>query len=176
MTQDGYQHRHEFSYNEGLITALAVGGFFIILGVVFGLIPGVWQATNAFFKDITATQYQYGSTTISLPAPANPAAHADFYSAVMYFCLGIGVLQIIILALRLMVHSRFRRVSETVGNLIFWFGAAVCVDLFLLAATLTGWFQFWSALILVIGISVIIRALLHLARRKNWSTRKDEPV
>jgi hypothetical protein len=171
MNQDNYErhHWHQYSYNEGLITALGVGGFLIILGVVFGLIPGVWQSATAFSKDLTTIYYHYGKTTAYLLAPANPSAHADFYSAVLYFCLGIGVLQITLLGLRLALHSPFRRVTGTIGGLIFWFGAAVCVDVFLLAGTLTGWFQFWAALLLVIGVSLIVRGVIYLVK---WQTKK----
>ena len=38
MTESSHRER---ALHEGLITALAVGGFFIIVGVVFGLTPGI---------------------------------------------------------------------------------------------------------------------------------------
>jgi hypothetical protein len=162
----GKDHK-QFWFAEGLITALAVGGFLIILGFMFALTSGTWQAVTNFFSDFTTTAYPVGSTTsnVILPAPANPDAHAAFYTAVINFCIGIGVLQVVILALRLFMHSPFRRISETVGNLIFWFGAAIAANVFLLAGTLTGWFQFWAVLLLIIGVSLIARAILHLARR-----------
>jgi hypothetical protein len=159
-------HRYNL-INEGLITALAVGGFFIILGLTFALTPGVSQQTNAFFSDLTTQTYHLGSTTVNLPAPAHPAEHLGFYTTVMNFLLGVGILQIIILALRLMVHSRVRRIAETVGNLIFWLGAAVMANVLLLAGTLTGWWQFWSALIVLIGVSLIARFFVHLLRRHS---------
>ncbi len=154
--------------HEGLITALAVGGFLIILGSVFALTPGIYQGTNNFFSDITTTTYHLGSTSnLTLPAPAHPADHMAFYSAVINFLLGVGLLQIVILALRLALHSRVRRIGQNVGDLVFWLGAAFVANIFLLAGTLNGWFQFWSAIIMLIGLSLIVRFLVYLAGRSR---------
>ncbi len=165
--------RKEWSWHEGVITALAFGGFFIILGFA-ALIPGVFSQTEAFFKDLTTVSYPWGATsTISLVAPGSPSAHLDFYSAVMNFCLAIGILQIVILALRFAFHSPVRRIAETIGNLIFWLGAALLANVFLLAGTINGWFQFWSLLILLLGVSLVARFLVHLATR---SYRRRVPM
>ena len=86
----------KWSFSEGLITALAIGGFFIILGLV-ALTPGIAQHTNTFISDQTTVTSYFGSSTVNLPAPAHPAEHLGFYTAVMNFLLGIGILQIVIL-------------------------------------------------------------------------------
>jgi hypothetical protein len=166
MNQNSNPHQNRIPYSEGLITALAVGGFLIILGVVFALTPGTWQTVDTFFNDLTTVYYQIGtsSSTVNLLAPLHPDVHAGFYVAVQSFCIGIGVLQVIILALRLYVRSAVRRIAETVGNMVFWFGAAVSVSIFLMAGTLTGWFQFWAALLLILGVSLIARGLVYLFR------------
>ena len=163
-----HNHRRDWSVQEGLITALAIGGFFIILGLVFALTPGIAQKTNSFFSDLTTVTYSVGSSsTVHLPAPANPSEHIAFFTALMNFFLGVGVLQIAILALRLLYKSPIRRIAETIGNLVFWLGAAVIANVFLLTGTLTGWFQFWSALIVLIGVSLIARFLVYLLRRRK---------
>jgi hypothetical protein len=41
----------------------------------------------------------------------------------------------------------------------------VIANVFLLTGTLTGWFQFWSALIVLIGVSLIARFLVYLLSR-----------
>jgi len=151
--------------HEGLITALAVGGFFIILGLAFALTPGIYQATNNFFNDITTTTYHFGSSAAYLPAPAHPADHTIFYNAVITFFAGAGILEIVILALRLALHSPVRRIGQKVGDLVFWLGAAVVENVFLLTGTLTGWWQFWSGLIVVVGVSLIARFLVYLTKR-----------
>jgi hypothetical protein len=166
-----------WSLHEGLITALAIGGFFIILGLVFALTPGIPHATTVFFSDLTTRTYPFGGpgSTISIVAPAQPAQHTVFYNAVINFLLGVGILQIVILALRFYVKSPVRRIAETIGNLIFWLGAAVFANIFLLAGTLNGWFQFWSALIILIGVSLIARFFVHLARRQYGAARIKKP-
>jgi hypothetical protein len=162
------QNHHRDSFlHEGLITALAVGGFLIILGLVFALTPGITDKTTVFFNDLTTVTRQLGSSTINLPAPAHPAEHLDFYTALMNFFLGVGVLEIVILALRLAVHSRIRRIGETAGNLVFWLGAAAVANVYLLAGTLNGWFQFWSVLIVVFGVSLVARFFVQLAGRHS---------
>jgi hypothetical protein len=146
--------------NEGLITAVAVGGFLIILGAVFGLTPGIPEKLIDFFSDFTVKNYE----ALFLPAPAHPAQHLSVYAAVFNFMTGISVLQIAILALRLFYRSPFRRISETIGNLIFWFGGAIVAKLLLLNGTLEGWFQFWAALIILIGVSLVVRGIIHFSR------------
>lgn len=171
MIRDTFGRQNRYSYNEGLITALSIGGFFIILGIVFGLTPGTWNAVSAFFNDLKVVNVSanVGLANLNLPAPANPDSHANFYSAVFLFCVGIGVLNLVILALRLILHSPIRRISNSVGDIIFWFGAAASVSVFLMVGTLTGWYQFWSVLLLIIGVSLVVRGIIHLAA---WRTRK----
>ncbi len=166
-----------WSLHEGLITALAIGGFFIILGLVFALTPSITHQTNVFFSDLTTATYPFGGpgSTISLLAPAHPAEHAAFYTAVVNFLLGIGILQIVILALRFYVKSPIRRIAETMGNLIFWLGAALVANVFLLVGTLEGWFSFWSLLIVLAGASLIARFFVHLAEKQYGAARIKEP-
>jgi hypothetical protein len=174
MIRDAVRNR---SPHEGLITALAIGGFFIILGSVFAFTPGIVKNSNLFFSDLTTVKFPFGSpgSTVSLLAPAHPAVHQDFYTAVMNFLIGVGVLQIVILALRLAVHSRIRRIAQSVGDLIFWLGAAIVANVFLLTGTHNGWFQFWSSLIVLIGLSLIGRFFVYLVGRQYGAARIKGP-
>jgi hypothetical protein len=167
----GYAVRDRFLH-EGLITALAVGGFFIILGLVFVLTPGIYQATTNFSNDLTTTAYDFGSSTAHLPAPAHPADHMVFYSAVITFFFAVGILEIIILALRLAVHSPVRRIAQTVGDSVFWLGAAFAGYILLLSGTLMGWWQFWSVIIMLIGLSLIARFFVYFAAKSHRTTHK----
>jgi hypothetical protein len=149
-------------FREGLIRALAIGGFFIILGLAFALTTGISQATNNFFSDVTTKAHHFGTSTAYLPAPAHTADHRVFYDGLINFFVGVGILEIVILTLRLALHSRVRRIAQTVGDLVFWLGTAFVGYFFLLAGTLTGWWQFWSAIIILIGLSLIARSLVFL--------------
>ncbi len=151
---------------EGLISALAAGGFFIIVGLMFVITPDLWGKMVAFFGDFTTKSYPTSSTsTLSLWVPANPAAHLDFFMAVVYFFLAMGILQVVILAVRSAFKSRVGRIAETLGHAIFWLGGGVTAYVFLLAGTLTGWFQFWALLIILVGVSLIARGGVLFAAR-----------
>ncbi len=156
-------------HGEGVITAIAVGGAFIIIGMLFLVTPDLGGKISAFFGDITSRSFYFpGSTTsmISLPVPANPASHSILFMAIAQFCIGVGILQILILALRAAVRSRIGRIAETVGNLIFWFGAAYLVTVFLNSATTyREWFAFWSSLLILIGVTIIVRGTILFAKR-----------
>lgn len=162
MTQT---HHHERPLSESLITALAWGGFFIAVGVVFGLTPGIGAAVNDFFSDLTGVTYPALYGTVVFPAPANPAAHQTLYQAVFNFMVAVGVLQIAILIARLWVRSPIRRIAETMGNLIWWIGGAVVAYVYLLAGTLSGWFTFWPSLIILAGVSLIVQGVIRLTYR-----------
>jgi hypothetical protein len=159
-----HRERHE---HDGLITAVAFGGFLIIVGLVFALTPSLWQNIVDFFSDLTVTRVPYGGSTsnVVLPAPANPAAHQTLYAALLQFDIAFGVLQLLILALRLGAHSSVPRIAETLGNAVFWLGATFLVNALLLAGTLSGWFTYWAALIVVVGVSMIARALVYFVKR-----------
>ncbi|MCW4018220.1 MAG: hypothetical protein NWF00_06035 [Candidatus Bathyarchaeota archaeon] len=167
MTQNTHVHVRKKETDNPIITAVSIGGFLIVLGLVFALNPNLLGQIGDFFGNLTTRGFPTGSSgsQIALPAPANPATHLDLYHALIQFDIGIGVLQVLIIGLRLMFHSRLGKISETVGNLIFWFGAAVLTNIFLLTGTLEGWFQYWAALLVIVGVTVVVRGLIHLARR-----------
>ena len=146
------------------MSAVAVGAVFILIGIVFVITPNLVNDANKFFSDFTTLQVP--STSIQLPAPAHPANHAELYGAVGQFALGIAVLQVLMLALRLGLRSPTRRIAETVGNLVFWFGATYLIFTFLNdATTVQTWFTFWAAILVVLGASLIVRSLILFARR-----------
>jgi uncharacterized membrane protein len=155
--------------HEGLITAMAIGGFLILVGLVFSLNPNITDRISDFFSSMTSTTYPIGSSTstIYLPAPTNPAAHSALYSVLLQFDIGFGLLQVIILALRLFYHSKTDKIAETVGNMIFWLGAAALVSTILQVGTLQSWFEYWGALIVIVGISFVARAAVYFIKRKN---------
>jgi hypothetical protein len=165
-----YPRQNRYIY-EGLITALSVGGVFIVLGLIIISTPGILEKTDALFSDVTWISFPFGSSTVMLPAPANPAAHIDLFMAVMSFILAVAVLQVIILSVRLVLRSPIRRIAETLGNLIFWVGASVVANVLLLGGTVVGWFQFWSWLIVLAGVGLVARFFVLFAtksKRERW--------
>jgi hypothetical protein len=156
--------RRERGRGDGLLSAFVVGAVFIALAIIFVGTPNILNDIGKFFGDFTVKQVP--STTIFLPAPAHPADHAELYGALVQFSLGLGILQILILALRLVLGSPIRRTAETVGNLVFWFGAVYLISAFLNSATtLELWFMFWAALLVILGVSLIARGLVLFAKK-----------
>jgi hypothetical protein len=163
QTERAFEHRRD-----GFISALAFGGFLVIVGVVLVLNHNLWQQITAFFNNLTTKTVPFPSNSTSnlaLPAPADPASHSALYKSVMQFDVGMGILQILILVFRLQTHSMIGRVAGTMGNLVFWIGAALLVNKFLLAGTLSSWFEYWAAIIVLIGASIIARALVYIAKK-----------
>ena len=117
-----------------------------------------------FFTSLTLAPVP--TTGISLPAPANPAAHINLYTAAFHFALGLGILEIIILFLRVGLHSSVSRIAETIENIVFWLGTSYLIVAYLVNMTLQGeWFVFWAGIILIFGLALIARAFVLLAKR-----------
>lgn len=158
-------------FAEGLASAISIGGFFVIVGLVFVTNQNLWSNIVHFGNDFTNVTVPH--TSINVPAPLTPAAHTAVYSAAFQFALGIGILQILVLAIRLAFHSRVRRTAQTVGGLVFWFGPAYALDglagmkdTLSQSQQLTSWFQFWAVIIMLIGISLLVRGAVVLAAAK----------
>ena len=164
MTQP---HPHDKWISEGIITAIAIGGFLIIVGLVFGLMLAPTGAVGDFFSDLTGVSYPVINGEMVLPAPAHPEAHALIYQAVFSFMMGIAVLEAVILVARLYVQSPTKKIAETIGNLIFWAGGTVVAYVFLMAGTLSGWFTFWPCMIILAGASLIAQAVVYFAKRRR---------
>lgn len=153
-------------HEESILNAISVGTVFIMLGVIYVLaLPNsLWDRVVGFFGSFTTAPFP--GTNINLPVPVNPAQPV-FYAAVFQFCLGIALLQILVLILRLMWHSPVKRTAETMGNLVFWFGASIVVATFLNASTnRSEWFAFWGAFLLVVGFSLLARAAVIFIKKK----------
>ena len=162
------KHKRPNSLGENIITAISVGTVMILIGTIYvaTLPTSLFNSLTDFLGGFTTSQV--GGTGLSLPVPAAPEAHEMLYNAAFQFCIGIAILQIILLLLRLMFHSSIDKISEAVGNLVFWFGASYLVVTFLNSSTTADtWFSFWAAIILVTGVSMIARALVLFAKKRS---------
>jgi hypothetical protein len=149
---------------EGLFSAIYVGSILIVLGLIFFFHGTILIGLTNFFGSLTLAQVP--GTGIYLPAPLTPTAHTDLYTAAFQFCLSLGILEIIILVLRILFDSPLKRKAETVENIVFWFGASYLVITYLNdTATINKWFVFWAGIIMIFGLSLIARAFVLLARR-----------
>jgi len=166
MTEKPAEQSPTFIHQESILNAISVGTVFILLGVIYvlALPTSLWDRVVGFFGSFTTRPFP--GTGFSLPVPVNPSGHAFFYNAVFQFALGIGLLQILVLALRFIWRSPVSRVAETTGNLVLWLGTSFIVATFLNASTTTSmWFAFWGAFLLIIGFSLLARAAIILLKR-----------
>jgi hypothetical protein len=91
------------------------------------------------------------------PAPEHVAQHLEVYSAVEQFSLGWGVFLVAMLVVRFAIGSPNRRKAENLSDIIFWFGAAYLIQTWLINNA--KWFEFWATILIVLGVSLIVRAI-----------------
>ena len=131
------------------------GFFLILIGTILLVTPNILGRIENFFKDFDPMAKEI-YPNIFLPAPRSD--HPVAYKTVMYFCFAFGIFEIIILILRFVEKSPIDKKAGTLGSIVFWMGAGI------LANTLvTGgsgfWFLFLNGLIIMIGLSIMVRAL-----------------
>lgn len=159
-------HRHR----EALISGISAGFFFIIVGALFVIMqrPSLFDGIVSFFNDFEIVTIP--SLGIPWLAPVHPLSHSVVYLAAERFSFLWGVFQIVVLVLRLVLRSDVEKISETVSNMIYWFGSGVLIRMFLLESVrfptvsgLTRWFVFWAAIIMLFGVTLIIRGIIRAA-------------
>jgi len=151
-------------YNEGILGALFALLFLSVVAAVFSLVPGFNVSIVSFFQDFTITQIP--NTSLNVFAPAAPSAHAALYAVVAWFCLIWGIALFFILGIRFAVGSPRGKKAETFTSIIFWLGAYYLINTYLnVATTITLWFVFWAVLAMLLGGSLIIRAVILVITR-----------
>lgn len=151
-------------YREGLLSALSAGFFFVLVGAIFVTTPNLLDKIFAFFRDFDIVRVP--NTSIRLPAPASPWAHSGVYSALALFSFVWSLFQIVVLVLRFIVYSPLSKKTETVGNLVFWLGANFLIRSFLNETTTPRtWFTFWTTIVMLLGVSMIVRAIILAVQR-----------
>jgi len=148
-------------YQDGLFTAISAGFFLLLVGTLFVITPNLFDNILNFFKDFKLVDVP--NTDVLFLGPQLPRSHLTVYQAVGQFSIAVCLFQIVLLALRFFVHSSWEKRSETVGNLVYWGGAAFLIQLFLIEST--QWFVFWSTLIIIVGVSMIARAVVMAVSR-----------
>jgi hypothetical protein len=134
----------------------------ISVGLIFAITPNLFDSIINFLQDFNVETVP--NTPILLPAPHTPSAHTVVYSAVGLFSLIWGILEIVFLALRFISHSPFEKKAENASNIAFWLGASYLINTMLTSTMLAGprmlgtWFGFWAAIIMLTGVTLVIRA------------------
>lgn len=164
MDQDARPFR--LAYRDGIFTAFSVGFFFILVGAIFAVTPSLYDGLRTFSSSDSWMTDKVGNTNVLVPVPVSPGAHSVVYQAAFEFCLIWGLFQVFLLISRFVVRSRPRRKARTASSVTFWLGASYLINTYLNATTTKEtWYTFWAAIIILIGISVIIRAAVRSAIR-----------
>ena len=158
MNENNETHR---KYQEGVFTAISAGFFLLIVGTIFVVTPNLFDRILDFFKSFGLVDVPH--TDAIFIGSEIPRLHLTVYQAAGQFSIALAVFQIFILALRFVIPSSWEKRSETAGNFVYWTGAAVLIQLFLIENT--QWFVFWSLIIIIVGISLIARATTMAASR-----------
>jgi|SRR5665648_214795 len=155
------------SRKENLLSAIYIGSIFITLAVIYIVnLPSInlWDKIVDFFMSLTLAPIP--GTGVSLPAPSIPSTHIELYTAGFQFAIAIGMIEIIVLVLRVVLNSPVSRKAETIENIVFWLGASYLISTYLVNMTITAeWFVFWAGIILIFGIALVARAIVLLAKR-----------
>ncbi len=163
MTENYGTFGYAYRYRESLIGAISAGFFLIAIGALFIITLGLFDRIIEFFNDFDLVRV-FPNAAIYWPAPSSPLTHRVVYTAVERFAFAFGVFQIVILALRFAARSPVNKKAETIGSLVFWLGLGYLIRTLLLEPTiwapLTTWFVFWSAVLMLGGATLIIRAII----------------
>ena len=161
----GFSHRHR----EGMLSAISIGFFLILVGTIFVLNPDLPNKIIDFARpESFELKAVSTSLNVSLPIPKNPSAHLLIYRTVEQFSLVWAVFLVAMLGVRFIFGSPARNKAESFGNIVFWFGAAYFVQTLLVDTT--KWFEFWATIIALIGVSLIVRGVFLIAA---WKTHMD---
>jgi hypothetical protein len=164
LTKDSSTQTLTDKRKESLVTYVYVGAIFIILALIFVLNTGISGRIVNFFSSLTLAQVP--GTNIALPAPSIPADHIRLYDIAFQFAISVGILELVTLMVRILLHSSIARKAETIQNLVFWLGTSFLIVAYLVNITLqTEWFVFWAGVILIGGLSLVTRALIILLTR-----------
>jgi len=148
-------------YQEGLFTAISAGFFLLLVGTLFVITPNLSDNILNFFESLEMVDVP--NTDVVFLGPQLPQSHLPLYQTVGQFSIVWAIFQIIILVLRFVIPSSWNKKSETVSNFVYWIGAAVLIQLFLVEST--PWFIFWSTIIIITGVSLIARAVVIAVSR-----------
>lgn len=153
------------SHHEGLLSAVSIGFFLILIGVLFISTPNLSNSVTNFFSHFTSQQVR--NTGIYIPIPQNVESYGDIYLTVRQFDLIWGLFLVGLLGARLVLGSPIRKLAENVGDITFWLGAAYVTETFLVASTVDTlrWFEFWTSIIMLIGVSLIARGIFLAAAK-----------
>ena len=152
-----------------MFSAISAGFFLALIGTFFVIVPNLFDKIVDFFQDFDLVHVP-NMTSVLLPAPQNLATHSTIYSTAEQFSIVWSIFLIVLLAARFLAHSPNRKKADNLGDIIFWLSAAYFIHTMLIDSTaldVARWFGFWATIIMLIGVSLIARAIYLAVVRKG---------
>lgn len=137
------------------------GIFLVVVGIIVATTPNLVDKIGAFFQSF---QVKEVAPNIFLPVPGKD--HPLVFTALFWFCLIFGILQIAVLAARLILKDTVRRTASTAMGIIFWLGAAWVVTL-INNQNPIAWHIFVGYIIALCGIAIVAENLIVIAMRRD---------
>ena len=137
---------------------ISFGAFLIIVAIIYLTTPNIAQEVNAFFHDFQLVKI-FDNFSWFAPSTSHPVV----YRAAQKFCYLFGVVQIGIIALKFAKRASIQAKAETASGIVFWLGLGYIISL--LEQGGLSWISFLAGLIILVGVSIIIRSLILLSFR-----------
>ena len=151
-------------YREGILSAISVGFFFILAGTIFLTTSHLLENVTDFLQSQNWETIVVRNTQVNLPVPIIPSSYVIIYQAIGLFSLVWAFFEIAMLVMRILAGSPLRRKVNNVSDVAFWLGAYYLIGTHLTVdVDHPGWFAFWALIIVLIGVTFLIRAALWAA-------------
>jgi len=137
---------------------ISFGAFLIIIAVIYLRTPGLLSEAKAFVTDFRLVEL-FQNFSWFVPSSNHPV----LYNAAEQFCYAFGLVQILVLGLEFARRSSTHRKAETFSSIVFWLGAGYILGL--LSQGVLTWLSFIAGLVILVGISIVARALVLVFAR-----------
>ena len=138
---------------------ISFGAFLIIIAVIYLKTPGLLSEAKAFVTDFRLVEL-FQNFRWFVPSSNHPV----LYNAAEQFCYAFGLVQILVLGLDFARRSSTHRKAETFSSIVFWLGAGYILSL--LSQGVLTWLSFIAGLVILVGISIVARALVLVFARR----------
>jgi hypothetical protein len=150
QSRNGY-HRDDTGW-------ISFGAFLIIVAVIYLRTPGLLSEAKAFMSDFRLVEL-FQNFWWFVPSSNHPV----LYDAAEQFSYAFGLVQILVLGLEFARRSSTHRKAETFSSIVFWLGAGYILGL--LSQGVLTWLSLIAGLIILVGISIVARALVLVFAR-----------
>lgn len=137
---------------------ISFGAFLIIIAVIYLKTPGLLSEAKAFVTDFRLVELFQNFWWF---APSSN--HPVLYNAAEQFCYAFGLVQILVLGFEFARRSSTHRKAETFSSIVFWLGAGYILSQ--LSQGVLTWLSFIAGLVILVGISIVARALVLILAR-----------